>query len=219
MKRERRFVPVDDIEVRADGDAPVIEGYAARFNKWADIGGMFRERIAAGAFADTIADDDIRALFNHDPNFVLGRTSNGSLRLNEDNKGLFMENTPPGTQAANDVIALIDRRDVTGQSFGFSVQEEKWQTKEIDGTPTEHRTITKARLYDVGPVTYPAYSVTDVNTRSFEDVYEERMEQLIDEPSETVVDDEEREETPVMTSKANSLYLRNRHNTKGGDNS
>jgi len=219
VKRERRFMPVDDIEVRADGDAPVIEGYAARFNKWADIGGMFRERIAAGAFADTIADDDIRALFNHDPNFVLGRTSNGSLRLNEDNKGLFMENTPPGTQAANDVIALIDRRDVTGQSFGFSVQEEKWATKEIDGNPVEHRTITKARLYDVGPVTYPAYEITDVNTRSFEDVYEARMEQLIDEPSETVVDDEEREETPAMTSKANSLYLRNRHNTKGGDNS
>ena len=207
MKRERRFIPVDDIEVRADGDAPVIEGYAARFNKWADIGGMFRERIAAGAFADTIADDDIRALFNHDPNFVLGRTSNGSLRLNEDNKGLFMENTPPGTQAANDVIALIDRRDVTGQSFGFSVQEEKWQTKEIDGTPTEHRTITKARLYDVGPVTYPAYEITDVSTRSFEEVYEARMADIKEEPSDSVENDEEREETPVMTSDANSRYL------------
>ena len=190
MKRERRFVPVDDIEVRADGDSPIIEGYAARFNKWADIGGMFRERIAAGAFLDTIAADNVRALFNHDPNYVLGNTKNGSLRLNEDNKGLWMENTPPGTQAANDVVALIDRRDVTGQSFGFSVQEEKWATKEIDGVATEHRTITKARLYDVGPVTYPAYEITSVSTRSAEEVYEARMEQLIDEPSETVVDDE-----------------------------
>ena len=217
MKKERRFLPGDDIEVRADGDAPTIEGYAARFNKWADIGGMFRERIAPGAFVDTIADDDIRALFNHDPNFVLGRTSNGSLRLNEDKKGLFMENTPPGTQAANDVIALIDRRDVTGQSFGFSVQEEKWATKEIDDVSVEHRTITKAKLYDVGPVTYPAYEITTVATRSAEDVYEARMADLQEEPSDTVVDDEERD-TPVMTSKANTLYLRNRHD-KGGDSS
>ena len=190
MKRERRFIPGDDIEVRADGDAPIIEGYAARFNKWADIGGMFRERIAAGAFLDTIETDNVRALFNHDANLVLGNTKNGSLRLHEDNKGLWMENTPPGTQAANDVVALIDRRDVTGQSFGFAVQEEKWATKEVDGQPTEHRTITKAKLYDVGPVTYPAYEVSTVNTRSAQEVYEARMADIKEKPPEVETDGE-----------------------------
>ena len=222
MKRERRFVPVEDtdIEVRVDGDDPVIEGYFARFGKWTSISGMFMERVKKGAFAETIKDpeDDIRGLFNHDPNMVLARQSNDTLDLSEDNKGAFMSAKPPGTQAANDVVTLVSDRYVTGQSFGFFALEDTWETKEIDGKPIEHRTITKARLYDVGPVTFPAYQQTDVNTRSAQDVYEARMADLQEEPSETVVDDEEREETPVMTSKANSLYLRNRHD-KGGDSS
>ena len=190
MKKERRFVPVDDIEVRVSGDGRKIEGLVTPFNKWTNIGGMFRERIMPGAFTDTIANDDIRALFNHDPNLVLGRTTNGSYRLSEEKRGLFGSISPPGTQVANDVVTLVDGEFVTGQSFGFIVKEDKWQTKEIDGVPTEHRTITGVQMFDGGPVTFPQYKETDAVMRSAEDVYEARMADINEEPSETVVDDE-----------------------------
>lgn len=163
--REIRTITADDLRVekRADGKT-VIKGYAARFNMYSEtLYGYFREKIEPGAFANAIKTDDVRALFNHEAGIVLGRTPR-TLELREDDKGLWMEAEPPDTQAARDVLVLIDRRDVTGQSFSFDLdyEDEGAETWDYaDGMVT--RTIKKiSRLWDVGPVTYPAYPDTDV---------------------------------------------------------
>ena len=143
---------------------PKIEGYAAVFNSDSEDMG-FVERIKPGAFKDALKRSDARALFNHDPNFILGRQSNGTLDLKEDKTGLFMSVQPPDTQLIRDmVLTPIERGDITQQSFGFTIEADSW-----DGLDTESpvRTIEKVReLFDVSPVTYPAYPDTQVALRS-----------------------------------------------------
>lgn len=156
-------------EVRIDereGEPVKIVGHAAMFNQETEIAGMFREMIAPGAFTRSIKEgDDVRALFNHDPNFVLGRTKSGTLKLKEDKQGLWMEVTPPDTQLVRDlVIEPIRRGDISQQSFGFEARGEEWQRGE-DGE-MDLRILTDAKLWDVSAVTYPAYDGTDVAVRS-----------------------------------------------------
>ena len=151
---------------RVDNESPKIEGYAAVFNKdSADMG--FVEKIAPGAFKKALKTSDVRALFNHDSNIILGRVSSGTLDLKEDKKGLMMSVTPPDTQLVRDmVLTPIERGDITQQSFGFTVKADEW--KEIDGK-TPIRTITEiGELFDVSPVTFPAYPDTSVALRSLE---------------------------------------------------
>lgn len=167
MERERRAIS-EAVELRVNNEAPTVSGYAALFNEEATIAGMFRERIAPGAFAGAVKTDDVRALFNHDPNVVLGRTKSGTLRLTEDAKGLFYDVTLPKTQAAADVRELIQRGDVSGSSFGFVVEEEEWQQPQRNTRDLPLRIITRASLFDVSPVTYPAYDQTTVSARSKE---------------------------------------------------
>ena len=149
---------------RADAEDRKMVGHAAVFNQETDIGGWFREKIAPGAFKESIREDDIRALFNHDPNFVLGRNTAKTLTLAEDDTGLKTTIDPPDTQFARDLAVSIERGDITQMSFAFQVLEEEWKTgekKELD-----LRTIKKVRLYDVSPVTFPAYQGTDIALRS-----------------------------------------------------
>lgn len=172
---ERRFIDADEagIEVRAADDeaAGTVTGYAAVFDSLSEPMGGFRERIAPGAFDDVLA-DDVRALFNHDPNHILGRTRSGTLRLFTDERGLGYEITPPDTQGARDLMTSIKRGDVSQSSFAFRVDEENWDEDE-DGLII--RTIAKVRrLYDVSPVTYPAYPDATVATRSLEQWRAER---------------------------------------------
>lgn len=164
---ERRSIKMDKLEVRAaSADAPAkIVGHAAMFNSAAEIGGSFREQIMPGAFTTSIGEDDVRALFNHDPNYVLGRNTAGTLRLSEDDIGLAIEVDPPDTQWARDLMVSIGRGDISQMSFGFCAVEESWDYSE-DGTTT--RTLKKVQLFDVSPVTYPAYDDTDVAVRSLE---------------------------------------------------
>lgn len=166
MERERRTY-MTTVELRKAGaSTPTISGYAAMFNEETVIAGLFREQIAPGAFAEAVKNDDVRALFNHDSNIVLGRTKSGTLTLREDDKGLFYDVTPPNTQAANDVRELIQRGDVSGSSFGFTVEEESWKEPERGTRDLPLRTIRKASLFDVSPVTFPAYEATSVSARS-----------------------------------------------------
>jgi len=160
---ERRFVPLAEIELRAgEGDTPVIEGYAAVFNKWGSEAYGFREKIAPGAFKKTIKGGDVRALFNHDPNHVLGRQSNGTLTLKEDDRGLSMHTDINADDPdAMSVYAKVRRGDVNGQSFGFVVREEEWKYFD-DDTKLPERIIREVDLFDVGPVTFPFYEQTDV---------------------------------------------------------
>lgn len=165
---EKRTFSLDSIELRKDekdDDAPTqITGHAAVFNSLSEpIWGMFREQIKPGAFKKSIKEDDVRALFNHDASIVLGRNdSGGSLRMEEDKKGLKVDITPPDTQAARDVVELIRSGLVSQMSFGFYVRAEEWEFKDED---LDIRTITEAELFDVSPVTYPAYKDTDVSVR------------------------------------------------------
>jgi len=168
-KKELRILKTAELRVKRNGDElPKIEGYAAVFNKDSEDMG-FIERIAPGAFKNSLKTSDVRALFNHDSNIILGRESSGTLELKEDKKGLFMSVTPPDTQLVRDmVLSPIERGDVTQQSFGFTVQSDDWDYR--DNEPSI-RTITEIKeLFDVSPVTFPAYPDTAVALRSLDKI-------------------------------------------------
>lgn len=162
--QQRETRALTGVEMRAEGDARKIVGYAAVFDSPADIGGMFREQIRKGAFTAAIGRDDVRALFNHNDNYVLGRTKAGTLTLSEDAHGLRAEITPPDTAWARDLMVLIERGDVSQMSFAFQATRQEWD----DTGDIPLRTIIEAELYDVSPVTYPAYPDTEVALRSRE---------------------------------------------------
>jgi HK97 family phage prohead protease len=144
-------------------DKPIIVGHAAVFNTMTDIGGYYREKVAPGAFARAIKEDDVRALFNHNPDLLLGRNKAGTLRLSEDDQGLAYEVDPDmEISHTRDVVRMMERGDVTQSSFGFFVRKQQWEEDE-KGIVT--RTIIEAELFDVSPVTYPAYTTTDVGLR------------------------------------------------------
>lgn len=160
-------------EVRAKGEkeSRKIAGYAAVFNEPTTIlmrdgkGGYIEviEEISPGAF-DDVLEDDVRALFNHDPNFILGRNTSGTLRLFVDDRGLGYEIEVPDTAIGRDLLKSIERGDVSQSSFGFEVADDQWDTTK-DGK--DRRKITRlAQLYDVSPVTYPAYTTTEATARS-----------------------------------------------------
>lgn len=154
------------VELRAEGDGhdamPVIVGRAAVFDSLSEDLGGWRERIAPGAFAATLAEDDIRALINHSPDAVLGRNRAGTLTLAEDREGLSVRIEPPDTRYARDLVTSIRRGDVSGMSIGFRTLTDEWNME--DGEPV--RTLKAVRLYDVSPVVFPAYPQTDVAVRS-----------------------------------------------------
>lgn len=168
---ERRNVALEGlrVETRAKGDKQVriIRGHAAVFGQLSEDLGGFREQIAPGAFADAIKTDDVRALWNHNPDYVLGRNMSGTLTMTEDARGLAIEIEPPDTQWARDLLVSMDRGDVNQMSFGFSVRP-NGQDWAKDDAGQVVRTLKRVRLFDVSPVTYPAYPQTDVAARSLQ---------------------------------------------------
>lgn len=136
-----------------------LVGYAARFGVEARIGG-FREVIRRGAFTQSLAGGrDILALVDHDTKALLGRTRSGSLTLREDDDGLAFELALPDTRAAADVLALAERGDLGGMSFGFVATDEHW-----NGDLRELRGV---ELHEVSVVqSWPAYEQTQVLVRS-----------------------------------------------------
>ena len=171
MQRETRVFVLDNfaIEQRGEnGTDPVIVGHAAVFNQLSPNLGGFREKIAPGAFAEAITQDDVRALFNHDANYILGRNKAGTLSLKEDATGLAVEIMPPDTTFARDLMVSMKRGDITQMSFAFGVKPDGQDWGE-DADGTIIRTLKNLRLYDVSPVVYPAYPQTDVAVRAFEE--------------------------------------------------
>lgn len=183
--RERRFAPTE-FEVRSTGSGGVVvEGHGAVFMRKSQNLGGFREQVADTAFDRTLGDSpDVRALINHDPSALLGRTRSGTLRLAKDTLGLHYEIDMPDRQDARDLLVSMERKDITQSSFGFFVVKggDSWSEDE-DGFPL--RTLTAVSLHngDVSPVTYPAYedsdsgiagralrSLAEVQGLSFEDV-------------------------------------------------
>ncbi|MFA7666372.1 MAG: HK97 family phage prohead protease [Burkholderiaceae bacterium] len=133
-----------------------LTGYAARFLVETRIG-SFREVIRPGAFADTL-DRDILALVDHDPSQLLGRTRSGTLRLEEDDYGLAFDLALPDTRAAADLLALAERGDLGGMSFGFVATDEDWNG--------DLREIRAVDLHEISVIqSWPAYEQTEINVR------------------------------------------------------
>ena len=173
---ERRAFPTLELRTtanEAEGESrPHIVGHAAVFNSLSEMLWGFREIIAPGAFREAFERSDVRALVNHEPSFVLGRKKTGTLKLWEDERGLAIDIDPPETQWASDLLVSIGRGDIDQMSFGFTVAEDSWDT--VDGET--RRTILRVdELFDVSPVTFPAYPETDTALRAR---FAERIDKL-----------------------------------------
>lgn len=163
MTVERRYTR-DDVELRAENGKPKqMAGYAAKFDTLSQNLGGFVERIAPGAFSKTLTEADVKALFNHDANLLLGRSKSGTLRMEEDETGLRYEVDLPDTTLGRDLAVLLARGDVSQSSFAFRVVRDDWGTDDQD-RPV--RTLVEVKLYDVSPVTYPAYLDTEASMRA-----------------------------------------------------
>ena len=174
-KMEYRAAAEIRLVEQGDDAAPKIVGYAAVFDSLSrDLGG-FREKIMPGAFTRSIKrGDDVAALFGHNPELVLGRLSNGTLRMEEDDHGLRVEIDPPDTTTGRDVVEYIRRGDIDAMSFGFVVDNESWSNDD-DG---DVRTLHAVSIYDVSAVTFPAYPDTTLAVRSRERFIEKAMDSL-----------------------------------------
>ena len=161
-RQERRAF---DASLRANAKRS-ISGHASIFNVEYDVG-PFREIIRPGTFAESIKTDDVRALWGHDANIVLGRNKAGTLLLKEDSVGLAFTIDAPSW--AEPHLETIRRGDISQASFAFTVDGSDGENFQR-GTNGEKdlRVITKARLWDVSPVAFPASPATDVSVRALE---------------------------------------------------
>jgi HK97 family phage prohead protease len=172
------------LEKRVGTDYPYIVGLASVFYQKDDPGTEYElwsygderavERIMPGAFDEVLkAGSDCVALFNHDPNQLLGRTSAGTLKLEKTAAGLRYQITPPDAPLAKGLIASIERGDLRGSSFSFTCTRDgqKWITQ---GQQTVREIHSVERVYDVGPVVFPAYDATTAGTRGAADPDEAR---------------------------------------------
>jgi HK97 family phage prohead protease len=149
--------------IREDGKPTRLVGYAAKFDELSQDLGGFREKIAPGAFDETLkANPDIRALVDHDYTRILGRTKAGTLKLNADATGLAVDISLPDTSYARDMIESIARGDIAGMSFGFWVEGEEWDNTD-KANPI--RTLTKIDLREVTVTSIPAYLSTELSLR------------------------------------------------------
>jgi len=162
MTIERRTAS-EGVELREEGDTLTAIGYAATFNSLSQNLGGFVERVAPATFRSTLQQADVRALFNHEPDHLLGRSTAGTLRMAEDAHGLRYEIDLPPTTLGRDVAALLRRGDISGSSFGFRTIGDEWSETE-DGYPL--RTLNEVALRDCGPVCFNAYPDASASLRS-----------------------------------------------------
>ena len=147
---EQREFRMESMEHNGD----VVRGYAAVYDSDSEFMGYY-EQIEKGAF-DDVMNDDVRAYYNHDENYLLGRVSSGTLRIGTDKRGLYYEVDLPNTTYANDLVELMKRGDINQSSFAFLIGQDRWE--ERDGKT--YRIIEKvSRLIDVSPVAMPAYQM------------------------------------------------------------
>jgi HK97 family phage prohead protease len=168
--------PLEDVEVRAEGDGMTFRGYAAVFNSWSEDLGGFREQIRAGAFAKSISEKRAIKMFaNHNSDIVLGSTRS-NLKLAEDERGLLAENRLPDTTAGRDMAILVREKIVDSMSFGFKTVKDAWAN--ID-TERADRELIEVRLFEVSPVTgWPAYPSTTASVRELAEQIDESADEL-----------------------------------------
>ena len=202
--KEVRTFNVSDIEVRNDDGKNVVVGYGAVFNSESNDLGGFVEYIADGAF-DGRLEDDVRFLINHD-GLPLARTTNNTLRLSVDERGLKYEADMPDTTLANDLMTLLRNGTISQSSFAFTVEEDSWEN--VDGRNI--RTINKvSRLYDVSSVTYPAYNEAgSFALRSLETWQEEQEKIKLDESLEKELKEVQKEEIDLTNRNLTEMRLK-----------
>lgn len=191
---ERRYIPITDAKFRMEtvDSKPILRGYFALFNSLSrDLGG-FQEVIKPGFFRAALAspDNDVVDLFNHDPNYILGRKSAGTLRVWEDEVGLAFECIPPDTQTIRDlVLSPIERGDLKGCSFAFMVGEggDSWERRK--GSPALRTLLPDGceDLSDGSQVTHPAYPQASVQLRSLLAELDLENAKIVDLTGETVI--------------------------------
>ena len=168
--REVRSWPLAEVRLQSTDDGGErITGYAAVFNAPSEtltdgFGFSWTEKIRAGAFAKTLQEQDVRALVNHDSNYVLGRNKSGTLEMLENRKGLYVEIAPPDTVWARDLKTSMKRGDVSQMSFAFQIIRERWTENSEERSIL--RELLEVQLYDVSVVTFPAYPQTSAVVRS-----------------------------------------------------
>jgi HK97 family phage prohead protease len=162
IEEAERRMHVEPLELREEGDQKYFEGYAFKFGVLADMG-WFTEEIAVGA-ADDVMNDDVRGLFNHEPNLVLGRTKAGTMTMHIDTVGLrYQIKYNPDDPDHVSLYQKVKRGDVSQSSFAFRIKDDKWETR----NGKDHRTLIKfQRLIDLSPVTYAAYPDATIAARS-----------------------------------------------------
>lgn len=172
---ERRFIRGSELRVGDEEGVRFIRGYAAVFDAMSQPLGGFREIIRRGAFKKTLRDGDVVALHNHDSNLLLARKSARTLTVWEDEKGLAYKINPPDTTYARDLMVSIDRGDTIHSSFAFRVVpgKDKWSHPAGEELPV--RELLQVELFDVSPVTNPAYHQTEVHVRAVMDAVENRL--------------------------------------------
>ena len=169
-----------DGELKAAVEGRTVEGYASVFNSMSEDLGGFREIILPGAFSEVL-DNDVRALYNHDSNYLLARTTSGTLELKEDDKGLYYRFEMPNTSYGNDMLELFRRGDLSQSSFGFTVEKDSWRMEEGQHVRYIERV---GSLFDVSPVVYPAYASASSGLRSAEPKGESEAEVARETPTE-----------------------------------
>ena len=155
---EYRSWPIEELRVSDEDGAKRVEWYASVFDSPSENMWGVTEFVGRRAFTKTLQEHDIRALFNHDPNLVLGRNKADTLKLHVDTKGLRASVTPPDTQWARDLMVSVERGDVSAGSFGFQVLKDDIREGPDGGIIRE---LKEVRLFDVSLVTYPAFPGTD----------------------------------------------------------
>lgn len=179
---ERRYsfnVLESKAEKREEEDEYYITGYAAKYNSETDLG-YIREIIMPGAFDDNM-NDDVRALFNHEESAILGRTVAKTLEIGSDGVGLWYRVRLDKRNSDHmNLFYSIQRGDVSQSSFAFIVKEQSWE-RTSDDKPNLRKIVKVEKLFDVSPVTYPAYNNTSINTsvalRSMKESIKEEMPQ------------------------------------------
>lgn len=160
---EKRILQNTEIRMKAGRK---LEGYAAVFDSPSlPIAGLFTEYCRHGCFETTIQKHDIRCLVNHEMNNILGRSRPGkrsTLKLIEDTRGLLFTVELPNTTYAKNLEASIERGDISGCSFQFNIVRDQWRNN------NKERDLLEVKLYDVGPVAFPAYPETKCDIRSYD---------------------------------------------------
>lgn len=204
--KEIRTIDVQDLELRMDGDNPVVVGYGAVFNSMSNDLGGFREFIGSEAFEGRL-EDDVRFLINHD-GMPLARTTNGTLRLSVDERGLKYEaKLNPNVSTSRDLMELLKDGTINQSSFAFIVEDDSWEMK--DGMNV--RTINKvSRLYDVSAVTYPAYNEasSSVALRSMQEWQEKEEAKKLEESLEAEKLEGIKEEEDLKQRSLNEMRLK-----------